>query len=107
MQAIFETLFDIVYLTTVITLGIIMIRKSKGEKQYLLYGVMAVILGGGDAFHLLPRAIALCTTGLSDYTVALGIGKLITSITMTIFMCCFTMFGERAIRCLAKMVSVF
>lgn len=30
MQAIFETLFDIVYLTTVITLGIVMIRRSAG-----------------------------------------------------------------------------
>lgn len=85
MQAIFETLFDIVYLTTVITLGIMMIRKSKGEKQYLLYGIMAVTLGCGDAFHLVPRAIALCTTGLADYTAALGIGKLVTSITMTAF----------------------
>ncbi|MEG1869185.1 MAG: hypothetical protein RR219_09715, partial [Clostridiales bacterium] len=27
----------------------------------------------------------LCTTGLADYTVALGIGKFITSITMTFF----------------------
>ena len=35
MQAIFETLFDIVYLVTVITLGILMIRGSKGRKQYL------------------------------------------------------------------------
>ena len=85
MQAIFETMFDIVYLTTVITLGIMMIRKSKGEKQYLLYGIMAVTLGCGDAFHLVPRAIALCTTGLADYTAALGIGKLVTSITMTAF----------------------
>lgn len=85
MQAIFETLFDIVYLTTVITLGILMLRKSKGEKQYLLYGVMAVTLGCGDAFHLVPRAIALCTTGLADYTAALGIGKLVTSVTMTAF----------------------
>lgn len=33
----------------------------------------------------MPRAVALCTTGLQDYTVALGIGKFITSITMTIF----------------------
>lgn len=33
----------------------------------------------------MPRAIALCTTGLEDYTVALGIGKLITSVTMTVF----------------------
>lgn len=85
MQAIFETLFDIIYLTTVITLGIRMIRGSKGVKQYLLYGIMAVTLGCGDAFHLVPRAIALCTTGLSNYTVTLGIGKLVTSVTMTIF----------------------
>lgn len=80
-----ETLFDAVYLTTVITLGIIMIIKSKGKKQYLLFGIMAVVLGLGDSFHLIPRAIALCTTGLENYTVPLGIGKFITSITMTFF----------------------
>ncbi|MGN8874536.1 hypothetical protein [Pseudoflavonifractor sp. HCP28S3_F10] len=85
MQAIFETLFDIVYLVTVITLGVRMIRGSRGRRQYLLYGVMAVTLGCGDAFHLIPRAVALCTTGLKDYTAALGIGKLVTSITMTVF----------------------
>ncbi|MDD2232246.1 MAG: hypothetical protein PHO44_09245 [Sphaerochaetaceae bacterium] len=85
MQAIFETLFDVVYLTTVITLGIRMIRKGGSVKQYLLFGIMAVTLGCGDAFHLVPRALALCTTGLESYTAALGIGKLITSITMTAF----------------------
>ena len=85
MQAIFETLFDIVYLISVITLGILMIRGSKGRKQYFLYGALAVILGCGDAFHLVPRAVALCTTGLENYTSALGIGKLVTSITMTLF----------------------
>ncbi len=85
MQAIFETLFDIVYLVTVVTLGIRMIRGSKGRKQYLLFGIMAVTLGCGDAFHLVPRAVALCTTGLENYTSALGVGKLITSVTMTLF----------------------
>lgn len=85
MQAIMETLFDIVYLITVVTLGVLMIRKGKQNKQYLLFGIMAVTLGLGDSFHLVPRAYALCTTGLQDYTVALGIGKWITSITMTIF----------------------
>ena len=85
MQAIMETLFDAVYLITVITLGIMMIVKSKGEKQYLLFGIMAVVLGFGDAFHLVPRAFALCTSGLENYAVPLGIGKLITSITMTLF----------------------
>ena len=32
MQAVFETLFDIVYLSTVITLGYRMIRGGKGQK---------------------------------------------------------------------------
>ncbi|MDU1567279.1 MAG: hypothetical protein E6876_08675 [Clostridium sp.] len=85
MQAIMETTFAVVYLITVVTLGIIMIMKNNGKKQYFLFGVMAVTLGVGDSFHLVPRAIALCTTGLENYTFALGIGKFITSITMTIF----------------------
>ena len=62
-----------------------MIRQSKGDRQYRLFGIMAVTLGCGDAFHLVPRAYALCTTGLENYTAALGIGKFITSITMTVF----------------------
>ena len=70
---------------TVITLGILMVRGSGGELQYRLFGAMAITLGCGDAFHLIPRAVALCTTGLESYTAALGIGKLITSITMTVF----------------------
>ena len=85
MQAIVETLFDAVYLVTVITIGILMIRGSKGNAQFRLFGLMAVVLGAGDAFHLIPRALALCTTGLESYTVPLGLGKWITSVTMTVF----------------------
>ena len=85
MQAIVETLFDILYLSIVILMGTTMIRKSNGNKQYKLFGIMAVSLGLGDAFHLVPRAWALNTTGLENFTAALGIGKFITSITMTIF----------------------
>lgn len=84
MQAIMETGFDIIYLTTVITLGILMITKGK-SKEYKLFGIMAVTLGLGDSFHLVPRALALCTTGLDSFVVYLGVGKFITSITMTIF----------------------
>ena len=85
MQAIMETLFDAVYLISVITIGILMIRGSRGNAQFRLFGFMAVVLGAGDAFHLIPRAYALCTTGLEHYTVPLGLGKWITSVTMTIF----------------------
>lgn len=84
-QAIVETVFDAVYLCTVITLGILMLRGAKGNRQITLFGAMAVILGCGDAFHLVPRAFALCTTGLESHAAALGVGKLITSITMTVF----------------------
>ena len=80
-----ETLFDAVYLVTVITLGIIMVKRSGGSRQFRLFGLMAIVLGCGDAFHLVPRAVALCTTGLENYTAALGAGKLITSVTMTVF----------------------
>ena len=85
MQAIVETLFDAAYLIAVITIGILMIRGSKGERQLRLFGWMAVVLGAGDSFHLVPRAIALCTTGLENYTISLGLGKWITSVTMTVF----------------------
>ena len=85
MQAIMETAFDAVYLISVITIGIMMITKGKGNKEYTLFRIMAVTLGAGDAFHLIPRAFALCTTGLENFTVALGVGKLITSMTMTVF----------------------
>ncbi len=85
MQAIVETLFDVVYLITVISIGCIMIVKGKENKEYRLFGIMAVVLGAGDAFHLVPRAVALCTTGLENFVVPLGLGKFITSITMTVF----------------------
>lgn len=85
MQAIVETLFDAVYLISVITIGILMIRGSKENCQFRLFGWMAIVLGVGDSFHLVPRALALCTTGLENYTVPLGLGKWITSVTMTVF----------------------
>ena len=85
MRAIIETVFDIFYLVTVLTVGIRMIRGSKNNPQFRLFGLMAVVLGAGDSFHLVPRALALCTTGLENYAVPLGLGKWITSVTMTVF----------------------
>ena len=85
MRAIIETVFDIFYLAAVLTVGIRMIRGSKSGSQFKLFGLMAVVLGAGDSFHLVPRALALCTTGLENYAVPLGLGKWITSITMTVF----------------------
>ncbi len=81
MRAVIETVFDIFYLVTVLTVGIRMIRGSKAGTQFRLFGLMAVVLGAGDSFHLVPRALALCTTGLENYAVPLGLGKWITNHT--------------------------
>lgn len=84
-MAIGETIFDIGYLITVLTLGIIMIARSPSGSPFRLFGIMAVTLGAGDAFHLVPRVYALCTDGLAHHVAALGVGKFVTSITMTAF----------------------
>ena len=84
-QAIAETVFDIIYLCSVITLGMIMYLRGGKDPLIKKFGLMAVLLGVGDAFHLIPRMYALWTTGLVANAAILGVGKLITSITMTVF----------------------
>lgn len=85
-QALVETIFDVLYLTGVITAGIIMFTKGGKDPLVKKFGLMAVLLGAGDSFHLVPRMIALWSeSGLEGHAAALGIGKLITSITMTFF----------------------
>lgn len=88
MQAIMEPIFEIPYLIGVVVLGILTIRRAKGRRQFIVFGAMAIVLGCGDAFHLIPRMWALITTGtttLPGQAAALGFGKLVTSLTMTVF----------------------
>jgi len=77
-----ESCFDILYLLFAVISGILMLKKAdrKAEKEM---GLAALILGFGDAFHLVPRVLNYFIA--ADFTAALGIGKLITSITMTVF----------------------
>jgi hypothetical protein len=83
-QAIAETAFDILYLCFALMAGLTMLIKGK-DSLVKKAGLMAALLGAGDSFHLVPRSYALWTTGLEANAAALGIGKFITSITMTIF----------------------
>ena len=84
-QALAESIFDVLYLTFAIFIGIFLIVKGGKGSLVQKFGIMAIVLGAGDSFHLVPRALALWTTGLEANAAALGIGKLITSVTMTIF----------------------
>ena len=83
-QAIAETIFDVLYLSFAVIAVLTMLVKGKSPLVKKT-GLMAVVLGSGDSFHLIPRSYALWTTGLEANAAALGIGKLITSITMTVF----------------------
>lgn len=83
-QAIGETIFDVLYLSFALFSGLFMLVRGN-TPLVKKAGAMAALLGAGDAFHLIPRAYALWTTGLEANAAALGIGKFITSITMTLF----------------------
>ncbi len=83
-QAIAETVFDIFYLGFAVITGLTMLIRGQNPLVRKA-GAMTALLGGGDSFHLVPRVYALWTTGLEDNAAALGIGKFITSITMTVF----------------------
>jgi hypothetical protein len=77
-----ESAFDILYLIFAVTSGCLLLRKA-GDRTEKLMGLAALILGCGDAFHLIPRVLNYFVD--ADFTAALGVGKLITSISMTVF----------------------
>lgn len=77
-----ESTFDILYLIFAITIGILILIRSKNYKQRLM-GIASLVLGCGDAFHLVPRMLNYFVEG--DFNTAIGVGKLVTSITMTVF----------------------
>lgn len=84
MGKIMEAIFCVAYLIVTAILGISIIKKSKGDKESKLFGIMSLVLVSGDAFHLVPRIMAAINRS-GDYSKAMGIGTLITSVTMTIF----------------------
>ena len=83
-QASGETIFDLLYLSFALFSGLTMLIRGS-TPLVKKAGAMAALLGAGDAFHLVPRAYALWTAGLEANAAALGVGKFITSITMTLF----------------------
>jgi len=77
-----ESCFDILYLLFAICCGILILRNARSRTEKHM-GWAALILGVGDAFHLVPRVLNYFVN--ADFTAALGIGKLVTSLTMTVF----------------------
>ena len=88
-----ENVFCIGYLAFALIAGIIFITRtlSTGNLFYRICAVMTLLLGGGDAFHLIPRIIYNFKGETSDENEQkkrnfwLGLGNLVSSITMTVF----------------------
>ncbi|WP_207641386.1 hypothetical protein [Butyrivibrio proteoclasticus] len=88
-----ENAFCIGYLVFALIAGIIFTTRtlSTGDLLFRICAVMTLLLGGGDAFHLIPRIVINFKEEASDKEVQrkrefwLGLGNLISSITMTVF----------------------
>ena len=83
VMGIVENLFCAGYLVFAFTAGFIFLRR--GGTFYSRCAVMTFLLAGGDAFHLIPRIISNLNPKWEKKRFWLGLGNLISSITMTLF----------------------
>lgn len=79
-----EVVFDVCYLLAVLICGGYFLLHRMDHPVLLLYGIMIWVLGGGDSFHLVPRIAVILSGDKKRWQRALGMGKMITSITMTV-----------------------
>ncbi|MDY3903281.1 DUF2871 family protein [Peptoniphilus sp.] len=80
----FEIFFDGFYLSLIIFLGIRMLLIENNDSKIL--GSMALLLGLGDSFHLVPRIIAnVSENGFIENSFGLFLGTRVSAITMSVF----------------------
>ena len=80
-----EAIFDASYLVLALTIGIVLLTNASVNSARLLAGAAALTLVAGDAFHLVPRLLVIRTGEEEKLRNALGTGKQITSITISLF----------------------
>ena len=82
---IVETNFDIAYLCVAYIITMILFISSYPPSNLRWqFAVVALILAIGDTFHLIPR-VRIMWNESGGYTRWLGFGKLVSSLTMTVF----------------------
>ena len=92
----FEIYFDGLYLAFVIFIGIRMLLLR--NKNNLILGSMTLLLGLGDAFHLIPRMIShSMENGFILNANALFFGTRISAITMSVFYLLFYIYISKEI----------
>lgn len=79
-----ESVFCIGYLLFDLIAGIIFLVNG-ADRLFLLYGIMTLLLGFGDAFHLVPRVIKHIKGESERVRWWMNFGLSVTSVTMTVF----------------------
>lgn len=79
-----ESVFCIGYLLFDLIAGIIFLANSS-DRLFLLYGIMTLLLGFGDAFHLVPRVVKHLKGESERVRWWMNFGLAVTSVTMTVF----------------------
>lgn len=101
----FELFFDSMYLIFVIFLGIRMLLLRKENSG--LVGAMAMLLGLGDAFHLIPRIIANAqANGFELHAVDLFFGTRVSAMTMSLFYLLFYYYIRREMKASNRTLDV-
>ncbi|MFA7673132.1 MAG: hypothetical protein WCY62_04680 [Clostridia bacterium] len=80
-----EAIFDMLYIVTALILSFILLLTGSDDPARIIAGIMGSVLVIGDSFHLVPRITVIMTGNEEKLRFALGRGKQITSITMTVF----------------------
>ncbi|MCC8022242.1 MAG: hypothetical protein LIO46_00405 [Clostridiales bacterium] len=82
-QTRLELILDAVYLTVILSLGIWMLADTRDNGYRLWFGSMALVLGIGSLFYLLPRMFELAGQPFPLWKS--GTGRLLASIAATIY----------------------
>lgn len=85
MPQIGEAVFCIIYLLFGYIAGFAMLLHANGSEIGSIFGVLTLVLAGGDSFHLIPRIINAFKQQFDKYEFWAGLGLMVSSITMTIF----------------------
>lgn len=85
MPEIGEAIFCILYLSFGFIAAAVFLTHINGRTSVFFYGMLTLILAGGDSFHLVPRILHAFKGDFEKYEFWAGLGLMISSITMTSF----------------------
>ncbi len=85
MPQLGEAGFSIIYLVFGFIAAAILLTHAPGRPILFWYGIMTLILAGGDSFHLIPRILNAFRPDFPKYEFYAGLGLAVSSITMTIY----------------------